>query len=118
MAHNMLYVLHFRAVTTSSPWSLIVDTKHLQDPGFDVPSLYHQLTFVNSKSRKPPKKLKGSVANSVTTSTFGHKAIDSIRDEQGKSATFVLANNKVSGGGIIHIINAVSGNWLHDSWQG
>jgi hypothetical protein len=47
-------------------------------------------------------------SENASTNTLGGRTVSAVRDEQGNSVTFASRDNHVMGGGLVHVVNAVS----------
>jgi hypothetical protein len=114
----LLLLLCCRAAYTRQRRAVTFDTTHVLEP---VPSTtptsaprtigrppttpsgnFHTVTFLSrSNSWMHPR-------GEESANTFGHLDAAAVRDEQGNDVTFASRNNEVSGGGVAHIMNAVS----------
>jgi hypothetical protein len=113
----LLLPLFCRAASTKQRRTVTLDTSHILEP---VPSTTAARTF----GRPPTKPSSGSFhkvtflrrsnnwmhprGEEASPNTFGRLSVEAVRDEQGNDVTFASRNNSVLGGGVAHIMNAVS----------
>jgi hypothetical protein len=93
--------------------SVTLDTTHTLEPSSTGPTQrtfgrqptgrFHTVTFVRDRNNWVHPR-----SDNASTNTFGGRTVSAVRDEQGNSVTFALTNQPVMGGGLVHVVNAVS----------
>jgi hypothetical protein len=99
------------------------DTAHIQEP---VPSTtathtfghhpvpasgsFHKVAFTRSSSSSGGGNGVFPKGDNAGTNTFGWRfsEVNIVRDEQGNNVTFASKNHPVLGGGLVHVVTAVS----------
>jgi transcriptional regulator of nitric oxide reductase len=78
--------------TTTFDSTLVLEPTRVAAWGYKPPPSFHKVTFVRDSSIMLPDE------------------VIAVRDEQGNDVTFVLElkNKAVLGGGLVHVVNAVS----------